>query len=123
MYMKKFVSCIITLLLFIPLGVMSAQNQKAISRKDFENVDVKGKAVLVNTGWDKHWKTDRYFVGHPFLTRDAAQYLVDSGASLIGVDSLNIDDTDDGHRPGSHSVIRCRNTCCGAFMQLKFITG
>lgn len=74
-------------------------NQRAISRKDFENVDVKGKAVLVNTGWDKHWKTDRYFVGHPFLTRDDAQYLVDSGASLVGIDSLNIDDTDDGHRP------------------------
>ncbi|MCI0574414.1 MAG: cyclase family protein, partial [Myxococcaceae bacterium] len=62
-------------------------------------VDVRGKAVLVHTGWDAHWRTDRYFDGHPYLTADAAELLVQAGAALVGIDSLNIDDTTDGKRP------------------------
>ena len=61
--------------------------------------DPRGKAVLVHTGWSRHWRTDRYFEGHPFLTEDAAVYLVAAGAALVGIDSYNIDDTDDGRRP------------------------
>jgi kynurenine formamidase len=60
---------------------------------------VRGRAVLVHTGWDAHWRTDRYFEGHPFLTADAAEWLRDAGAALVGIDSLNVDDTDDGARP------------------------
>ncbi|MGB7925606.1 MAG: cyclase family protein [Pyrinomonadaceae bacterium] len=70
----------------------------------FEGADVRGKAVLVNTGWDAHWRTDRYFEGHPFLTRDAAQFLADSGATLVGIDSYNIDDIQDASRP-AHSIL------------------
>ena len=61
--------------------------------------DPRGKAVLVHTGWSRHWRTDQYFEGHPFLTADAAAYLVAAGAALVGIDSYNIDDTDDGRRP------------------------
>jgi arylformamidase len=60
---------------------------------------VQGRAVLVHTGWDAHWRTDHYFEGHPFLAGDAAEYLVAEGATLVGIDSYNIDDTDDGTRP------------------------
>ena len=66
----------------------------------FDGLDVRGKAVLVRTGWDAHWRTDQYFEGHPFLTADAAEYLVEAGAALVGIDSLNIDDTADLARPG-----------------------
>ena len=73
---------------------------QAIGREHFENLgDLTGKAVLVHTGWDVHWRTDQYFEGHPFLTEDAAEYLVDSGVALVGIDSLNIDDTEDLYRP------------------------
>lgn len=58
-----------------------------------------GRAVLVRSGWDAHWRTDRYVEGHPFLTEDAASRLVANGAALVGSDSCNIDDTDDGHHP------------------------
>jgi kynurenine formamidase len=58
-----------------------------------------GRAVLVRTGWDAHWRTSRYGEGHPYLTSDAAQALVDWGAALVGIDSLNIDDTKDFERP------------------------
>lgn len=73
---------------------------RAVGRDRFEGLgDVSNKAVLVNTGWDANWRTDRYFEGQPYLTREAAGYLVGAGASLVGIDSLNIDDTEDGERP------------------------
>ncbi|HEY0681237.1 MAG TPA: cyclase family protein [Steroidobacter sp.] len=80
------------------------RSSRAISRAAFETVDVAGKAVLVHTNWAMHWRTDRYFEGHPFLTSDAAEYLRDRGVTLVGIDSYNIDNTDDGHRP-VHTVL------------------
>jgi len=77
---------------------------RAVERTLFEGLDLTGKAVLVETGWDANWRTDAYFEGHPFLTKGAAEYLADSGVALVGIDSLNIDDTDDGHRP-VHTVL------------------
>jgi kynurenine formamidase len=86
--------------------VIAADRSKsrAISRAAFADQDVHGKAVLVRTGWDAHWRTDQYFEGHPFLTRDAAEYLANAGASLVGIDSYNIDDTGDMTRP-VHSTL------------------
>jgi kynurenine formamidase len=81
--------------------VVRAQERsaRALDAEWFRPHDVRGKAVLVHTGWDTHWRTERYGTGHPFLTRDAADYLVASGAVLVGIDSLNIDDDRDGARP------------------------
>jgi len=80
------------------------RSRRAIGRQAFESHDVMGKAVLIHTGWDAHWRTDQYFEGHPFLTRDAAQHLSQAGAALVGIDSLNIDDTADGSRP-AHTIL------------------
>ena len=66
---------------------------------DFKGRDLRGKAVLIHTGWDEHWRTDQYFEGHPFLTAEAANFLREAGATLVGIDSLNIDDTADLSRP------------------------
>jgi kynurenine formamidase len=65
---------------------------------------VRGKAVLVHTGWDVHWGTDPYFEQHPYLTEQAACWLRDAGAVLVGIDSMNIDNTDGGTRP-VHTVL------------------
>jgi kynurenine formamidase len=86
----------------------TAGTGRAITSAAFDGLDVRGKAVLVHTGWDAHWRTDQYFEGHPFLTADAARHLVDSGAALVGIDSLNIDDTADGRRP-VHSALLGRD--------------
>lgn len=51
-----------------------------------------GGALLIYTGWDQHWKTGRY-LRHPYLTREAAQLLVEAGASVVGIDALNVDST------------------------------
>jgi kynurenine formamidase len=82
----------------LPGQVVLAEG-RSITAKTFDRLDVRGKAVLVRTGWDRHWRTDQYFEGHPFLTADAARFLVDAGAALVGIDSLNIDDTADMSRP------------------------
>lgn len=66
--------------------------------------DLRGKAVLVETGWSRHWKTDQYYEGHPFLTEDAAKFLVEAGVALVGIDSHNIDSVADGTRP-VHSTL------------------
>jgi kynurenine formamidase len=78
--------------------------RRAIGRAVLEGSDLSGKAVLIHTGWDEHWRTDRYFEGHPFLTRDAVEYLLRAGAILVGIDSLNIDDIGDLSRP-AHTIL------------------
>jgi arylformamidase len=77
---------------------------QAIDASLFQHVEVREKAVLVQTNWDIYWGTEQYFVGHPFLTQDAAQFLASNGAKLVGIDSLNIDDIRDTTRP-VHSIL------------------
>ena len=97
----------------LPLGslanleavVVRLDSGRAIDRDRFEGLgDISGKAVLVHTGWDANWRTDAYFESNPFLTREAAEYLAAAGAALVGIDSLNIDDTGDGKRP-VHTIL------------------
>jgi kynurenine formamidase len=65
----------------------------------FAGLDVAGKAVLLHTGWDRHWRTDAYYSDHPFLAEAAARLLAERGAALVGIDSYNIDDTRTRRRP------------------------
>ena len=83
---------------------VTGAEERAIDWHHFAAVACRGHAVLVNTGWDRHWRTDQYFEGHPFLTEKAAIYLRDQGALLVGIDSFNIDNTSGGTRP-VHSVL------------------
>lgn len=78
--------------------------QRAIGAELFSQVEVSGKAVLVQTGWAKHWGSEQYFDGHPFLTAAAAEWLKAAGAALAGIDSLNVDDTAGRERP-VHSIL------------------
>jgi arylformamidase len=76
-----------------------------ITHEFFGSLDVKDKAVLIHTGWDKHWRTEEYSSGnHPFLTEGAATQLAKNGAALVGIDSFNIDGTREGTRP-AHSIL------------------
>ena len=84
--------------------VVEAHGERAVGAGRFAGLAVAGKAVLVRTGWDAHWGTERYLSGNPFLTADAARRLVDEGAALVGIDSLNIDDIGDLARP-VHSAL------------------
>jgi arylformamidase len=67
--------------------------------------DLAGSAVLLHTGWDRHFGEPAYATGAPFLTASGARYLVDEGVTLVGIDSLNIDDTESGGERPAHSLL------------------
>jgi len=85
--------------------VRATEFGRAIDVKAFSGLRVKGKAVLINTNWSRHWRTDQYFEGHPFLTKDAVEFLVEKGAVFVGIDTYNIDDTNDGTRPAHTTLL------------------
>jgi len=76
----------------------------AVDAGFFADRELRGRAVLVHTGWDARWNSEAYFTDHPFLTEDAAAYLRACGAALVGIDSMNIDDTRGNARP-VHSTL------------------
>jgi kynurenine formamidase len=75
------------------------ENELATGAEHFDLLDVRGKAVLIHTGWDRHWRTDGYFGEHPYLTAEAADWLAENGAALLGIDSVNIDNMHVRARP------------------------
>jgi arylformamidase len=77
----------------------------ALTAELIANVDLDRRAVLFATGWDRHWRTDEYgSPDHPFVTAELAHALADGGAVVVGIDSVNIDDTRGGERP-AHSIL------------------
>jgi arylformamidase len=84
--------------------VVAATDRRAIDRDLLAAHDVRGCAVLLHTGWDRHWGTERYGVESPFLTRAGATWLVEQGAALVGIDGVNIDDLGDSTRP-AHTLL------------------
>jgi kynurenine formamidase len=102
--------------------VVHVQNLgRAISAKAFKNINVKGKAVLVHTDWARHWRTDQYFESHTFLTKDAAEFLAESGAAFVGIDTYNIDDTTDGTRPVHTTLLGNRIPICEHMCRLELL--
>lgn len=78
--------------------------ERAVAANAFDGLDLRGRAVIIHTGWARRWGSESYFEGHPFLTKEAAHALVDAQAALVGIDSYNIDDTADASRP-AHSLL------------------
>ena len=83
---------------------LSDPPRRAIDELPFPAAEVRGKAVLVHTGWARHWRTEGYFEASPYLSARLAAWLRDAGATLVGIDSHNIDCTDRGDRP-VHSTL------------------
>jgi arylformamidase len=78
---------------------------RGIRAETLADRDVRGAAVLLHTGWDRLFGRPEYGVGAPFLTGAAAAMLVDRGAALVGIDSLNVDDTESGGERPAHSAL------------------
>ena len=96
---------------------------RAVAAAAFDGLNVRHKAVLVNTGWDRHWRTGAYFEGHPFLTAGAAACLAERGAALVGIDSYNIDDTADGSRPAHTVLLGAQIPICEHMCNLGALSG
>lgn len=81
---------------------------RAVDADTFAGLDrLRGHAVLVDTGWDRHFGTPAYAVDAPFVTEAAVRLLVEAGVALVGIDSLSIDDTSaaaSGARP-AHTLL------------------
>lgn len=86
------------------LVVDATRAGRPIGPELFDGIELRGRAVLVSTGWSRHWGTPAYFDGHPFLTRPAVELLAAARPALVGIDSLNIDDARDGTRP-AHTLL------------------
>jgi kynurenine formamidase len=79
--------------------------RRGIRPQTLSDRDVRGAAVLLHTGWDRWFGRPEYATGAPFLTGEGAQWLIDAGAVLVGIDSLNIDDTESGGERPAHSLL------------------
>ena len=80
-------------------------DQQEVGTEYFENLPLKDKAVLVQTDWSRHWNTEQYYEGNPYLSTAAAEYLRDAGVKLVGIDSYNIDDTAQKNSRPVHSTL------------------
>lgn len=86
-------------------AVMLRASGRSIDAAAVADVDLRGKAVLIHTGWSRHWRTETYWNNqHPFVSRGAAEKLANSGVRVVGIDSYNIDDTADLTRP-AHTIL------------------
>ena len=79
--------------------------EREIPASVFFDRDVRGAAVLLHTGWDRHFGTPAYVAGAPFLGAAAAAYLIEAGAVLVGIDSINIDDAETSQERPAHSQL------------------
>jgi kynurenine formamidase len=86
-------------------GVLVQLEERALTAGHLAGLDLRDAALLVHTGWSRHWRTDAYGrADHPYVSRDAAEFLVQSGVALVGIDSVNIDDMADMSRP-AHTIL------------------
>jgi arylformamidase len=99
----------------------TARDGRAIDADAFAGAEVRGRAVLVHTGHAEKWGTEDYFAGHPYLTRGAAELLRDGGARFVGIDTLNIDDMDDGARPVHSTLLRADIPICEHMRGLELL--
>ncbi len=77
-----------------------------ITEEHLKNYEIRNRAVLIQTGWDKHWNTEQYYENNPYLTKKAVEYLRDCSVKLVGIDSYNIDDTKGKRRPVHTTLLR-----------------
>ncbi|NMH76156.1 cyclase family protein [Pseudonocardia xinjiangensis] len=89
-------------------GVVIRAERRAVGAADLSpyRALIPGRAVLVHTGWDRHWGTVEYAdPGHPYLTAEATELLAALRPAVVGIDSVNIDDMADLSRPAHTGLL------------------
>jgi arylformamidase len=65
-----------------------------------------GRAVLVHTGWTRHWGTDEYLgPDSPHLTAAAIEVLIGANVALVGIDSGTADDPADAAHAARRALL------------------
>ena len=93
----------------VPAVVIDVEGTKAVGPEWLDGLELASRAVLFRTGHSRHWDTAAYFEGHPALTGEAAERLVEAEVACVGIDSLNIDSTSGAGSSGSLDPARCRH--------------
>ena len=101
------------------LVIDATEAGRAIGGDAFRTLDLTGRAILLRTDFSKHWGTPAYFADNPFLTADAAQFLVSKQPAFVGIDSLNIDDTGDPSRPAHTKLLAAGIPICEHMTNLQ----
>lgn len=84
----------------VPGVTIDATSTRGATADLIDEVVIEGRAVLFRTGWDRLWGTGEYGgPDHPFLETDLVERLVEGRPAVVGIDSVNIDDTSTGARP------------------------
>jgi kynurenine formamidase len=79
---------------------------RAVTPSRLAGRNLTDRAVLIRTGWDRHWRTERYgSPEHPFLTAAAVGYLIEQRPALVAIDTVNIDDMADMTRPAHTGLL------------------
>ena len=90
----------------VPVQIIDATSAgRAIGPEAFRGTELAGRGVLVRTDFSRHWRTEAYFTDHPFLTAASAELLAKAKPAMVGIDSLNIDDTADLSRPAHTKLL------------------
>ena len=100
---------------------MTGSASRAVDARALLPYDLAGRAVLIHTGHDRHWGTDAYGRDNPFLTAAAVELLVESGAAMVGIDSLNIDDPADLARPAHSGLLGAGIPICEHLTNLEAV--
>lgn len=113
----------LTSLAHLPTVVVEAtgRNERGIGPATFRGLELRDKAVLVHTGWSRHWRTEQYFEPNPFLTGEACDFLLEAGVKFVGIDSLNIDDTQDLARPAHTKLLGAGVPVCEHLTNLSAV--
>ncbi len=70
----------------------SLKENEAVSLEMIEKVPVTQRMIL-KFGWGKFWNNKKFYDGYPYLSEEAARYLVSKGVQLLGIDTPSPDDS------------------------------
>ena len=61
--------------------------------------------LLFLTGWSRRWGSEAYFGAYPVLSREACQFLIDTGKKGVGLDVISLDPIADAELTRHHQVL------------------
>ncbi|MFX0184328.1 MAG: cyclase family protein [Candidatus Hodarchaeota archaeon] len=80
------------------INARGLQPNQVFEKKIPEELDLENKAVLFNFGWSQYWGTKQYSE-YPFISTDLINFLIAKKVKLVGVDTINIDNSRNLSRP------------------------